>query len=82
MVEAPSSGGPGSPMMQNGVVTDGSYEIIGSQGRFLLLGIATNRPDAVGSSEACGWWRGRSASRSGGRLAGGVTMGRVPARGG
>lgn len=46
MVEAPSSGGPGSPMMQNGVVTDGSYEIIGSQGRFLLLGIATNRPDA------------------------------------
>ena len=47
MIEAPNTGGPGSePLKQGGVVTDGSYEIIGSQGRIIFLGGATNRPDA------------------------------------
>jgi hypothetical protein len=47
MIEAPNTGGPGSlPLKQDGVVTDGSYEIIGSQGRIIFLGGAYNRPDA------------------------------------
>jgi hypothetical protein len=47
MIEAPNTGGPGSlPLEQGGVVTDGSYEIIGSQGRIIFLGGATNRPEA------------------------------------
>jgi hypothetical protein len=47
MIEAPNTGGPGSlPLEQGGVVTDGFYEIIGSQRRIIFLGGATNRPDA------------------------------------
>jgi hypothetical protein len=47
MIEAPNTGLPGSlPLKQGGVVTDGSYEIIGSQGRIIFLGLAMNRPDA------------------------------------
>jgi hypothetical protein len=47
MIEDPNTGLPGSlPLKQGGVVTDGSYEILGSQGRIIYLGGAMNRPDA------------------------------------
>jgi hypothetical protein len=47
MIELPNPGGPGSPpLKQDGVVTDGSYEIIGSQGRVIFLGSAVNRNEA------------------------------------
>ena len=52
MIEAPNTGGPGSlPLKQDGVVTDGSYEIIGSQGRIIFLGGATTARTPTGSSK-------------------------------
>jgi hypothetical protein len=43
----PNPGGPGTlGMSQDGVVTDGAYDIWGSVGRIVYFGYATNRPDA------------------------------------
>ena len=43
----PNLGGPGTlGLIQDGVVTDGAYDIWGSEGRIVYGGFATNRPDA------------------------------------
>jgi hypothetical protein len=43
----PNLGGPGTlGMTQDGVVTDGAYDIWGSEGRIVYSGFATNRTDA------------------------------------
>jgi hypothetical protein len=47
MIEAKNTGGAGQePLKQGGVVTDGTYEIFGSHGHILFLGLARNRHDA------------------------------------
>jgi hypothetical protein len=45
MIEIPGAS-PGMPRTQNGVVVDGSYEIIGSERQVMYLGVAMNRDDA------------------------------------